>query len=30
VFFGPASTLFGSDALGGAVTMNTKKSKVFK
>jgi hemoglobin/transferrin/lactoferrin receptor protein len=27
VFFGPASTLFGSDALGGAVTMTTKKAK---
>ncbi len=27
IFFGPASTLFGSDALGGAVTMTTKKVK---
>lgn len=27
VFFGPSSTLFGSDALGGAVNMNTKKVK---
>ena len=27
IFFGPASTLFGSDALGGAVTMTTKKAK---
>jgi outer membrane receptor for ferrienterochelin and colicin len=26
-YFGPASTLFGSDALGGAVTMTTKKAK---
>ncbi len=27
IFYGPASTLFGSDALGGAVTMTTKKAK---
>jgi len=27
IFFGPASTLFGSDALGGAVSMTTKKAK---
>jgi hemoglobin/transferrin/lactoferrin receptor protein len=27
VFFGPTSTLFGSDALGGTVSMNTKKAK---
>lgn len=27
IFFGPASTLFGSDALGGAVTMTTKRAK---
>ena len=27
IFYGPASTLFGSDALGGAVGMSTKKSK---
>jgi hemoglobin/transferrin/lactoferrin receptor protein len=27
VFYGPASTLFGSDALGGAVAMTTKKVK---
>ena len=26
IFFGPSSTLFGSDALGGTVSMNTKKS----
>ena len=27
IFYGPASTLFGSDALGGAVSMTTKKAK---
>ena len=27
IFYGPASTLFGSDALGGAVGMSTKKAK---
>lgn len=27
VFYGPSSTLFGSDALGGTVNMNTKKVK---
>jgi len=27
IFYGPASTLFGSDALGGAVAMSTKKVK---
>ena len=27
IFYGPASTLFGSDALGGAVAMTTKKAK---
>lgn len=27
IFYGPASTLFGSDALGGAVAMTTKKVK---
>jgi len=27
IFYGPASTLFGSDALGGAVAMSTKKAK---
>ncbi len=27
IFFGPSSTLFGSDALGGTVSMNTKKAK---
>jgi hemoglobin/transferrin/lactoferrin receptor protein len=27
IFYGPTSTLFGSDALGGAVAMTTKKAK---
>ena len=27
IFYGPTSTLFGSDALGGTVSMNTKKAK---
>ena len=27
VFYGPTSTLFGSDALGGTVSMNTKKAR---
>lgn len=27
IFYGPSSTLFGSDALGGTVNMNTKKAK---
>lgn len=27
VFYGPSSTLFGSDALGGAVAMTTKRAK---
>lgn len=27
IFYGPASTLFGSDALGGAVAMTTKRAK---
>ena len=27
IFFGPSSTLFGSDALGGTVSMNTKRAK---
>nr|WP_309757268.1 TonB-dependent receptor [Flavobacterium sp.] len=27
IFYGPASTLFGSDALGGVVSMTTKKGK---
>ena len=27
IFYGPSSTLFGSDALGGAVSMTTKKAK---
>jgi hemoglobin/transferrin/lactoferrin receptor protein len=27
IFYGPTSTLFGSDALGGTVSMNTKKVK---
>lgn len=27
IFYGPSSTLFGSDALGGSVSMNTKKPK---
>uniref|UniRef100_UPI0040494FC1 TonB-dependent receptor plug domain-containing protein n=1 Tax=Flavobacterium sp. TaxID=239 RepID=UPI0040494FC1 len=27
IFFGPSSTLFGSDALGGSINMSTKKAK---
>lgn len=30
VFYGPSSTLFGSDALGGTVNMNTKNVKYLK
>ena len=29
VFYGPTSTLFGSDALGGTVAMTTKRAKFF-
>lgn len=29
IFYGPSSSLFGSDALGGAVAMTTKRAKFF-